>query len=98
MKNKNELPTELLVKMLQYSSNESDLVCDMFLGGFSTVRVAIGLNCRATGFEISGQVFDLKAAEMRDLAQGWLLPSLRVPQSAGPENRGKPWTDGDRKP
>ncbi|KUK61854.1 MAG: DNA methylase N-4/N-6 domain protein [Methanoculleus marisnigri] len=97
VKNKNELPTELLVKMIQYSSNEGDLVCDMFLGGFSTARVAIGLNRRATGFEISGQVFDLKAAEMRDVAQGWLLPSLRVPQSAGPENRGKPWTDGDQK-
>jgi site-specific DNA-methyltransferase (adenine-specific) len=97
VKNKNELPTELLVKTIQYSSNEGDLVCDMFLGGFSTARVAIGLNRRATGFEISGQVFDLKAAEMRDVAQGWLLPSLRVPQSAGPENRGKPWTDGDQK-
>ncbi|MBA7474545.1 hypothetical protein ES707_09899 [subsurface metagenome] len=97
VKNKNELPTELLTKMIQYSSNEGDLVCDMFLGGFSTARVAIGLNRRATGFEISGQVFDLKIEELRDTGEGYLLPSLRTPQIEGPENRGLPWTDGDCK-
>jgi len=94
-KNKNELPTDLLVKMIQYSSNEGDLVCDMFLGGFSTARVAIGLNRRATGFEVSGRVFDLKIAELRDLKPGWLLPSLRVPRTRGPKNHGRTWTDDE---
>ncbi|MCM2465512.1 site-specific DNA-methyltransferase [Methanoculleus sp. CWC-02] len=95
-KNKNELPTELLAKMIQYSSNEGDLVCDMFLGGFSTARTAIGLNRRATGFEISGRVFDLKIEELRNTGEGYLLPSLRAPQTGGQENRGLPWTDDDR--
>lgn len=94
-KNKNELPTDLLVKMIQYSSNEGDLVCDMFLGGFSTARVAIGLNRRATGFEVSGRVFDLKVAELRGLKEGWLLPALRSPQVAGRKNRGRTWTDDE---
>ena len=95
-KNKNELPTELLVKMLQYSSNEGDLVCDMFLGGFTTAKAAVGLNRRATGFEASKQVFDLKIAQLRDIPPGSLLPTLRTPRTGEPANRGKPWTDADR--
>ena len=35
LKNKNELPIQLLAKMILYSSNPSDLVCDFFLGSFS---------------------------------------------------------------
>lgn len=95
-KNKNELPMELLAKMIQYSSDEGDLVCDMFLGGFSTARVAIGLNRRATGFEVSGRVFDLKIEELRDTGIGSLLPSLRTPRIGERENRGRPWTETDR--
>ena len=57
-KNKNELPTNLLTKLIQYSSNEGDLVCDLFLGSFSTAKVAIGLNRRAMGFEKSNVAFD----------------------------------------
>ncbi len=56
-KNKNELPTELLVKMVQYSSRPGDLVCDMFMGGFSTARVAVGLDRRFVGFEVSETIF-----------------------------------------
>jgi site-specific DNA-methyltransferase (adenine-specific) len=81
--------------MLQYSSNEGDLVCDMFLGGFSTARVAVGLNRRATGFELSEPVFDLKVEELRGIRQGYLLPSLRTPLATGPKNRGRPWTEDD---
>ncbi|MCK9276798.1 MAG: site-specific DNA-methyltransferase [Methanoculleus sp.] len=96
VKNKNELPAELLMKMIQYSSSEGDLICDMFLGGFSTARVAIGLNRRVTGFEVSGSVFDLQVEELKDIRQGYLLPSVRVPRIEDLKNRGKPWTDSDR--
>ena len=34
VKNINKLPEELVKKMIQYSSNEGDLVCDFFLGNF----------------------------------------------------------------
>ncbi|MFA5613219.1 MAG: site-specific DNA-methyltransferase [Methanoculleus sp.] len=96
LKNKNELPTELLVKMMQYSSNEGDMVCDMFLGGFSTARVAIGLNRRATGFEVSEPVFAAKTEDIGVIEPGYLLPGLRVPEKAGdPPNRGKPWTSAE---
>lgn len=96
LKNKNELPTELLVKMMQYSSNEDDLVCDLFLGGFSTARVAIGLNRRVTGFEISESVFAAKTAEVGATKPGYLLSGLRTPGKTGdPRNRGKTWTDAE---
>lgn len=95
IKNKNELPTELLVKMMQYSSNEGDLVCDLFLGGFSTAKTAVGLNRRATGFEISPWMFDAMIEEMRNLEPGYLLPTLRCPEIEEPANQGKSWRDDD---
>ena len=95
VKNKNELPTELLIKMMQYSSHEDDLICDLFLGGFSTAKVAVGLNRRATGFEISPSVFDVKIEEMRNIEPGHLLSMLRRPDVEGPVNQGKSWTDED---
>lgn len=95
VKNKNELPVQLLMKMIQYSSNEGDCVGDFFLGGFSTAKAAIGLNRRAIGFEISRQVFDVKIPEIKALRPGYLFPVLRVPLCATPKNFKKPWTDTD---
>ncbi|MDK2975403.1 MAG: hypothetical protein PWP08_1774 [Methanofollis sp.] len=92
IKNKNELPLDLLVKMIQYSSNEGDLVCDLFLGGFSTAKAAIGLNRRVTGFEISRPIFDRKIPELRATVAGELLADLRRPQIQPPQNRGKRWS------
>jgi site-specific DNA-methyltransferase (adenine-specific) len=96
LKNKNELPAKLLIKMMQYSSNEGDLVCDFFLGGFSTAKVALGLNRRALGFEISRPIFDAKIKEIETLRPGCLIPSLRHSASGIPENHGKSWTQEDR--
>lgn len=94
-KNKNELPTKLLIKMIQYSSNEGDLVCDFFLGGFSTAKVAIGLNRRATGFEISRQMFDAKSKEIETFNPGNLISDLRKPTVSTLENFGNAWTDDE---
>lgn len=93
LKNKNELPTKLLVKIIQYSSNEGELVCDFFLGGFSTAKVALGLNRRATGFEISRQMFNVKIKEIAAINPGDLIQGLRSPTISTLENPGKPWTD-----
>jgi site-specific DNA-methyltransferase (adenine-specific) len=95
VKNKNELPPELLTKMIQYSSNEGDLVCDFFLGGFSTAKTAIGLNRLATGFECSAAIFDTRIKEIGALQPGSLLAALRRPAVQPPKNRRKSWTDTD---
>ena len=95
MKNKNELPPKLLIKMIQYSSNEGDLVADLFCGGFSTAAVAIGLNRRAVGFEISPQIFNAKIGHIKTLTPGYLVPSMPNPATGIPENSHKTWTDRD---
>jgi site-specific DNA-methyltransferase (adenine-specific) len=95
-KNKNELPKALLVKMLQYSSNEGDTVCDFFLGGFSTAEVAIGLNRRVIGFEISKPVFGTKIRTLKQLVPGSLLDTLRRPVVKRNRNEGQRWTARER--
>lgn len=95
-KNKNELPTELLLKMIQYSSNEGDLVCDLFLGSFSTAKVAIGLNRRACGFEISPTAYRYQMEQVARLQPGWLLPTLRQPRHWPLENQRKRWTEAEK--
>jgi site-specific DNA-methyltransferase (adenine-specific) len=95
VKNKNELPTRLLIKMIQYSSNEGEIVGDFFLGGFSTAAVAIGLNRRVVGFEISPKIFDTKIPEIATLTPGYLVPSLLNPVTSAQKNSRKTWTDND---
>jgi site-specific DNA-methyltransferase (adenine-specific) len=96
VKNKNELPTALLTKMIRYSSNEGDLVCDLFLGGFSTAKVAIGLNRFATGFEISQQAYDYQIKEVEKMIPGSLLAEVKKPVGPNLENQGKPWTEEEK--
>lgn len=96
VKNKNELPIELLSKMILYSSGEGDLVCDLFLGGGSTARAAIGLNRRAVGFEISPVIYSVRAPEIEALNPGFLLSGLRTPICSAPTRQGERWTDETR--
>jgi site-specific DNA-methyltransferase (adenine-specific) len=96
-KNKNELPMALLIKLMQYSSNAGDLVCDLFMGGFSTAKVAVGLNRRFVGFERSQPIFKQRIQEMRMLASGYLLPDLRKPEMKVWKNQKKPWTDAEKR-
>ena len=77
MKNKNELPKSLLGKIIRYSSNPDDLVCDFFLGGFSTAKVAIGLGRKACGFEINKNAFDYQIREMIKIKPDELLSELQ---------------------
>jgi len=95
-KNKNELPSQLLIKMIQYSSHEGDLVCDLFLGSFSTAKIAIGMNRRACGFEKSPNAFQYQLAQVGGVEPGSLLPTLRQPLHSPLRNQGKPWGEADK--
>ncbi len=95
IKNKNELPTALLTKIIQYSSNEGDLVCDFFLGSFSTAKVAVGLNRNATGFEVSKVAFDHQMKEMAEINPGHLMSEIRVPPPNKYFNQGKPYSNSE---
>ena len=95
-KNKNELPMELIIKLLQYSSREGDLVVDFFLGGFSTAKAAVGLNRRVTGFEINRKAFDFHLQEISLLDPGYLLNTVRKGGGEAPANQKKRWTSQER--
>lgn len=92
-KNKNELPKALLEKMIAYSSKEGDLVCDFFLGGGSTAAVAIGMNRRFIGFEISEKTYRSRVEQWRALIPGSLLKTKPEPHVV--RNRGKSWSEAE---
>lgn len=96
VKNKNELPTQLLSKIIQYSSNEGDLVCDFFLGSFSTAKVAKGLNRQSCGFEKSQIAFAYQHQEIEKIELGSLLNGLRMPPANKYFSQGKPIADRER--
>ena len=78
VKNKNELPKNLLKKMILYSSNPDDLVCDFFLGSFSTAKVAIALGRNACGFEINEKAFNYQIKEIQKIKKGeWLNNDIK---------------------
>jgi site-specific DNA-methyltransferase (adenine-specific) len=91
-KNKNELPTALLTKIIQYSSNEGNIVCDLFLGSFSTAKIAVGLNRKTIGFEINKKSFTYNSTSFDSIIPGALLKKLRQPDTASIRRQGKPWT------
>lgn len=92
VKNKNELPKKLLMKMILYSSQGDDLICDFFLGSFSTAKVAIALGRRACGFEINKSAFDYQIKEIQKVKYGELLETLRDLPENKFSNSGKPLT------
>lgn len=95
-KNKNELPDDLLIKMIQYSSNQGDLVADFFLGGFGTAKIALGLNRRITGFEVNQNSFRHNIPMIESLKPGYLLPDLRQASENFPPNERKRWTPEEK--
>lgn len=89
-KNKNELPAALLEKMIAYSSKQGDLVCDFFMGGGSTGTVAIGMNRRFAGFEVSKKAYETCVKRIEAVVPGSLVRA--APRAHVVRNRGKAWT------
>ena len=59
VKNINKLPEELVNKMIQYSSNKGNIVCDFFLGNFTTAIASKKLGRLAVGFELNEESFEI---------------------------------------
>lgn len=90
IKNKNELPKQLLMKMILYSSHPEDMVCDFFLGSFSTAKVAIALGRNACGFEINKNAFDYQLKEIEKIKKGeWLSQIRTVPKNKFQSAKGR---------
>ncbi len=97
IKNKNELPKKLLIKILQYSANEGDVVCDLFLGSFSTAKIALGLNMKAVGFEVSQVAFNHQIKEIENIIPGSLLDDIKKPApNSSLKRQGLSWSEQEK--
>ncbi len=56
-KNQNKLPEALVNKMIEYSSNPGDNVCDFFLGNGTTAICSVRLDRVPCGFEINEEAY-----------------------------------------
>jgi site-specific DNA-methyltransferase (adenine-specific) len=56
-KNENKLPSYLVEKLIEYSSDVGDVVGDFFLGNFTTAIAAKKLGRKPVGFEINSNHF-----------------------------------------
>lgn len=70
-----KLPSELIKKILQYASQEDDLVLDPFLGSGQVAVVSKEMGRRYAGFEVNKEYFDfaterLKKAKRQKLLDG----------------------------
>lgn len=84
--NNNKLPSALVEKMISYSSDPNDVVCDFFLGNFTTAKAAKEMGRIPTGFELNKNGYDYHMDKMDSVVAGCKVENL---QEGGPENQGK---------
>jgi site-specific DNA-methyltransferase (adenine-specific) len=96
VKNKNKLPDELIRKIVLYSSNENDIVCDFFMGNFTTAIVACKLGRVPVGFELNTYAYEHGMAALNDIEFGEDLDTLKKVDVVLPRNQGKRITQEER--
>ena len=60
-------PSEIARRLILCSTDESDLVCDPFLGSGTTLRVAKQLNRNGVGIEVNPDYVELAERNINDL-------------------------------
>jgi site-specific DNA-methyltransferase (adenine-specific) len=99
-KNKNKLPDALLDKILLYSSNEKDTVCDFFQGNFTTAMSAIRLGRIPVGFELNEEAYNHNMPLLDDIKPGcdlsYVMDIFNDIQAGPPVNQGKKITPEER--
>lgn len=91
-KNANKLPEALVEKMVLYSSRVGDVVCDFFLGNFTTANVAKRLGRVPMGFEMNPEGFTDRVDHLGTIVEKIPKP----PVVKRPKNQGKPITEEER--
>jgi site-specific DNA-methyltransferase (adenine-specific) len=93
--NQNKLPEELIRKLIQYSSRPNDLICDFFMGNFTTAYSSLKLGRRVCGFEVNKAAYDLHMAALQNIVFGMDLAHLRKVENIIPKNQGLPVTEDE---
>ena len=94
-KNQNKLPTEIVDKLLLYSSNLGDLVCDFFMGNFTTAYSALNLGRKVCGYEKNTTAYNYHMPKVHSIDFGQQLAKLPVVVNTVPPNARKPLTTDD---
>lgn len=89
-KNKNKLPDALIEKLILYSSDVGDIVCDFFLGNFTTAIVSKKLGRTPIGFELNSESFEYWNNKLSQIEYGCDLKNLKIVKNDVPTNQGKP--------
>lgn len=69
-KNANKLPNKLVEKMIEYSSNDDDIICDFFLGNFTTADCALRLGRKFVGFELNSETYNFHISRIEKISYG----------------------------
>jgi site-specific DNA-methyltransferase (adenine-specific) len=88
-KNQNKLPEELIRKLIMYSSNEKDMICDFFMGNFTTAYTALKLGRRVCGYEMNKKSFDYHIGKLQQVEFGCDLKNMKKVENIVPPNQGK---------
>ena len=96
VKNNNKLPDGLIDKLIQYSSNEGDSICDFFMGNFTTAYSAIKLGRKISGFELNKELYDYNMKKLSQLEFGHGLSGLKKITIEKPANQGKKITEEEK--
>ena len=96
IKNNNKLASELIDKLILYSSNKDDQVCDFFMGNFTTAYSSIKLGRKISGFEINKELYDFNMKKLKELKFGYGLDSLKKVDIKKPKNQGKKITEEEK--
>ena len=89
IKNKNKLPDALIEKLILYSSDIGDVVCDFFLGNFTTAIMSKKLGRKPIGFELNNESFNHWNNKLNLIKEGCELNDLKVVKNEIPKNQGK---------
>lgn len=70
VKNVNKLPNKLVEKIIEYSSNIDNIVCDFFMGNFTTADCSLRLGRKVIGFEMNKSSYEHFMEKVKDIKFG----------------------------
>lgn len=94
-KNQNKLPSELIEKLIMYSSNPGDVVCDFFMGNFTTAYAARSLGRKVYGYELNKTSYEYHKPLVDAVEYGSKLKEMKPVVNIRPVNQGKEVTPED---
>lgn len=89
VKNQNKLPAALIDKLILYTSNPNDLICDFFMGNFTTAYSALALGRKVIGYELNQAAFEHYMPLLKNIEFGNQLKKLKTVVNHVPPNQGK---------